>query len=136
MCHSLTALTLHADGSHLLNNLVFGALRVPSRRGAGHGAGVAQHSGGGCRGEGINAWLHPRGHISIGASTGVFSALGLLVALQWKRYDPLRQHRLRRWAPPVIGAILLGYLGTSGARTDVLAHVCGIVSGGIARRGV
>jgi hypothetical protein len=59
----------------------------------------------------------------------VFSALGLLVALQWKRYDPLRQHRLRRWAPAVIGAILLGYLGTSGSRTDVPAHVAGILTG-------
>jgi rhomboid protease GluP len=129
---AVTALTLHADGGHLLNNLVFGAL-FGVLLGAELGMGWAWASIllAGAAGNGINAWLHPPGHTFIGASTAVFSALGLLVSLQWKRYDPLRQHRLRRWAPPVIGAILLGYLGTSGARTDVLAHVAGIVTGGL-----
>ena len=127
---TVTALTLHADGGHLLNNLVFGAL-FGVLLGGELGMGLAWCSilVAGAAGNGINAWLHPPDHTSIGASTGVFSALGLLVALQWKRDDPLRQHRLRRWAPAVIGAILLGYLGTSGSRTDVPAHVAGILTG-------
>lgn len=127
---TVTALTLHADGSHLLNNLVFGAL-FGILLGHELGMGMAWCSIllAGAVGNAINAGLHAPGHMSIGASTAIFSALGLLIALQWKRYDPLRQHRLRRWAPTVIGAVLLGYLGTSGSRTDVLAHVTGMGSG-------
>ena len=129
---TITALTLHADGSHLLNNLVFGAL-FGILLGHELGMGMAWLSIllAGAVGNGLNAWWHAPDHISIGASTAIFSALGLLMALQWQRYDPLRQHRLRRWAPTVIGAVLLGYLGTSGARTDVLAHVTGMGSGAV-----
>jgi membrane associated rhomboid family serine protease len=129
---TVTALTLHADGSHLLHNLVFGAL-FGILLGHELGMGVAWCSIllAGAVGNGINAWWHAPGHMSIGASTAIFSALGLLLALQWRRYDPLRQHRLRRWAPPVIGAVLLGFLGTSGERTDVLAHVTGMGSGAV-----
>ena len=129
---TITALTLHADGSHLLNNLVFGAL-FGILLGHELGMGMAWLSIllAGAVGNGLNAWWHAPDHISIGASTAIFSALGLLMALQWQRYDPLRQHRLRRWAPTVIGAVLLGYLGTSGVRTDVLAHVTGMGSGAV-----
>ena len=127
---TVTALTLHADGSHLLNNLVFGSL---------FGVLLAQEVGvrwawlglvlSGALGNGLNAWFHPPEHTSIGASTGVFGAVGMLMGLQWRKPVAARRSRLRRWAPPVIGAVFLGLLGTSGVRTDVMAHVAGVVVG-------
>ena len=129
---TVTALTLHADGPHLFNNLVFGTLfGVLLSNELGTGLTWFSILLAGAVGNGLNACLQAPDHMSIGASTGVFSAIGLLVVLQWKRYHHWKQHRLRRWAPLIIGAILLGYLGTAGERTDVLAHVVGMASGGI-----
>ena len=128
----VTALTLHADASHLLNNLIFGSL-FGLLLCLELGTGLTWFSIllAGAVGNGVNAYLHAAGHMSIGASTGVFGAIGLLVGLQWKRYGHWKQDLLRRWAPPIIGLILLGYLGTGGVRTDVLAHICGTASGGM-----
>jgi len=127
---TVTALTLHADGSHLLNNLVFGSL---------FGVLLAQEMGvgwawlgmvlSGALGNGLNAWIHPPVHASIGASTGVFGLVGMLMGLQWRKPVAARRSRLRRWAPPVIGAVFLGLLGTSGERTDVIAHLAGVAVG-------
>lgn len=127
---TVTALTLHADGSHLLNNLVFGSL---------FGVLLAQEMGVGrawlglllcgAFGNGLNAWIHAPEHASIGASTGVFGAVGMVMGLQWRKPYAARRSRLRRWAPPVIGAVFLGLLGSSGERTDVMAHVTGLTVG-------
>lgn len=127
---TVTALTLHADASHLLNNLVFGSL---------FGVLLAQEMGvgwawlglvlSGALGNGLGAWIHPPQHASIGASTSVFGAVGMLMGLQWRRPFAARRSRLRRWAPPVIGAVFLGLLGTSGTRTDVTAHLAGAAVG-------
>jgi len=127
---TVTALTLHADGPHLFNNLLFGSLfGILLANELGTGLTWFSILLAGAAGNGVNAFLHAPNHISIGASTGIFSAIGLLVASQWKHFSHWKQHRLRRWAPPVIGAVLLGYLGTAGERTDVLAHVVGTGSG-------
>ena len=128
----VTALTLHADASHLLNNLIFGSLfGLLLRPELGTGLMWFSILLAGAVGNGVNAYLHPPDHLAIGASTGVFGAIGLLVGLQWKRYSREKPRRLRRWAPPIVGGILLGYLGTGGERTDVLAHICGTASGGV-----
>jgi membrane associated rhomboid family serine protease len=46
-----------------------------------------------------------------------------------------RRHTLRpsfsRWAPLVGGAVLLGFLGAGGARTDVAAHLMGFLCGSV-----
>lgn len=126
---TVTALTLHADPVHLASNTVFGALFI---------AGVAQAIGGGAAllavllagavGNGFNAWVQPVTHTSIGASTATFGAVGILAAVLFRRREALRG-RLRRWTPPFIALILLGYLGFSGERTDVMAHVLGTLAG-------
>ena len=127
---TVTALTLHADGSHLLNNLVFGSL---------FGVLLAQEIGVGrtwlamvlcgALGNGLNAWFHAPEQASIGASTGVFGVVGMLMGLLWRKPVAARASRLRRWAPPVIGAVFLGLLGTAGERTDVMAHLTGVAVG-------
>ena len=127
---TVTALTLHADGSHLLNNLVFGSLfgvLLAQERGVGWAWLAMVVSG--ALGNGLNAWIQPPEHASIGASTGVFGVVGMLMGLQWRKPVAARGSLLRRWAPPVIGAVFLGLLGTSGERTDVMAHLTGVAVG-------
>jgi len=126
----LTALTLHTDAAHLLGNVFFGAL---------FGSLLAQLVGNGrawlgmlvagAVGNGLNALVQKPDHGSIGASTAVFGVLGLLMTCEWGRRQRLRNRALRRWAPLFGGAALLGFLGASGERTDVAAHVAGMLAG-------
>jgi rhomboid protease GluP len=127
---AVTALTLHADASHLAGNVLFGAAFLAALcpfLGTGAASLVCLLSG--ALGNVFNALLQDAGHRSLGASTAVFGALGALAALQWRHRVRLRQRRLRRWTPLVMAAILLGYLGTEGVRTDLVAHVTGLVAG-------
>ena len=62
--------------------------------------------------------------------------LGLLASYEWVRRHALGLGPLRRWAPLMAGAALLGYLGMGGdpaspqaQRTDVVAHVTGFLAG-------
>jgi len=73
--------------------------------------------------------VQPPTHGSIGASTAVFAALGILAALTWRRQMPVRRPGVRRWLPLGAGVMLLFYLGTGGERTDVVAHLAGFVAG-------
>ena len=123
---ALTALTLHADEAHLLGNLLFGTFfAFLLCRQLGAGAAWFAILLAGVTGNLVNAQLHPADHHFIGASTAVFGAIGMLSALQWKP----RPSRWRQWAPLIIGAVLLGFLGTAGQRTDVLAHIAGMGTG-------
>jgi membrane associated rhomboid family serine protease len=134
---AVTALTLHADGEHLLHNLIFGSLFGLLLAGE-LGAGLAWLCvvATGALGNAANAWLQGPEHLSLGASTGVFAGIGLLMAQQWRGYGQAGSRSLRRWAPPVMAAVFLGYLGTAGERTDVLAHLTGLVAGGLAGLGL
>lgn len=123
---ALTALTLHADEAHLLGNLLFGAFfAFLLCRQLGAGAAWFAILLAGATGNLLNAQLHPADHRFIGASTAVFGTIGMLSALQWKP----RPSRWRQWAPLIIGAVLLGFLGTAGEHTDVLGHLAGMGTG-------
>jgi len=126
----ITALTLHSDLRHLLGNVFFGALFVgPVCQVLGTGLGLWTVLLVGTTGNWLNAMVQRPDHMSLGASTAVFGALGLLGAFQWRRRLRLRTGAMRRWTPVIGAVILLGYLGTSGERTDVLAHVTGFLAG-------
>lgn len=130
---TLTALTLHVDVEHLLSNVVFGgvagALVVHS---LGAGVGWFAIAVAGALGNAFNAIvLQDPGHISVGASTAVFAALGLLSG-HTQRYSNIRnpwRRGLRRFAPAFAGVLLLAFLGFGTERTDVGAHVAGFVVG-------
>ncbi|MGH8260090.1 MAG: rhomboid family intramembrane serine protease, partial [Steroidobacteraceae bacterium] len=66
---------------------------------------------------------------SAGASTAVFTALGLLSAYSWRERRLPPQHGTRSWSPLVAGVVLLGWLGTAGKHTDVFAHLAGFCVG-------
>ncbi len=79
----------------------------------------------------IEALLAAADHTAVGASTAVFTALGLLAAYSWRERHLLPQRPAQRYSPLFAGVVLLGWLGTSGANTDVMAHLLGFAVGGI-----
>ena len=126
----LTALTLHADLAHLLSNLAFGALfGYPAARLFGPGIAWLLILLGGGLAYGVDAMLHPPNHYLLGASTAVFTALGLVAAFGWRRHLRNWSPWMRRSAPLIGGIALLAFTGTAGENTDVLAHLTGFVVG-------
>ena len=126
----LTALTLHADLAHLLSNLAFGALfGYPAARLFGPGIAWLLILLGGGIAYGADALLHPPNHYLLGASTAVFTALGLVAAYGWRRHLRNWSPWMRRAAPLIGGIALLAFTGTAGENTDILAHLAGFVVG-------
>ena len=129
---TLTALSLHADLLHLASNLVSGVVfGVLVTQILGSGLAWLAVLLAGAVGNALNALVHAPEHTAIGASTGIFGALGILAGyMRRSRVIPWRGG-LRRWAPLAAGVMLLAFLGFSGERTDVGAHVAGFAVGGV-----
>ncbi|MDD5286080.1 MAG: rhomboid family intramembrane serine protease [Desulfuromonadaceae bacterium] len=126
----VTALTLHADLPHLLGNLLIGGVFIILLcREFGSGLTWSLLLGTGILGNLLNAWLQSPLHRSIGASTAVFGAVGLMAAISAVRY----RHQLQRhWFIPVAaGLALLAILGTEGKHTDLGAHLFGFGFGAL-----
>jgi membrane associated rhomboid family serine protease len=125
----VTALTLHADWAHLSSNLAIGGIFVIFLcRELGSGLAWSLLLSAGLLGNLVNACLQSPGHSSVGASTAVFGAVGILASLSLVRYRHQLQHR---WPLPVAAALaLLAILGTEGKNTDLGAHLFGFVYGG------
>lgn len=126
----VTALTLHSDVSHVFANVVaaavFGTLLF---RSLGPGLGSSVVLAAGALGNLLNAWAHGDGHHSVGASTAVFGAIGILCGLQCVRRWRISVGGRGAWLPLAAGLGLLAMLGSSGEDTDVGAHFFGLVSG-------
>jgi len=128
-----TALLLHADWGHLVSNMVGIALfgTVVCLR-LGYGLGFFAILTTAMAGNGLNALVYQAGHHSIGASTAVFSALGIAgmmrAVMRWRHPE----ERKWAWLPPAAALALLAFLGAS-LKTDILAHfwgfLCGLAAG-------
>lgn len=130
---AFTALTLHANlghlGANLAAGLVYAGFLLPLF-GAGWTWLFIVLAGG--AGNWLNAWGYRNvEHLSIGASTAVFAALGMLVAAQCvMRTLAVRQVRAREILVPVgAGLGLLAYLGAGDQQTDYMAHFFGLLAG-------
>lgn len=131
---AVTALTLHADVVHLVANLISGmgfTFFVCRFFGAAVGWLLVVLSG--VAGNILNAMVYyPEPHTSIGASTAVFGALGLLTGVGlWAAVSvPDRGMALPRWLVPLLGGLtLLGLFGVGEGNVDVAAHISGFVCG-------
>jgi membrane associated rhomboid family serine protease len=124
----VTALTLHADSLHLVSNLAIGGIfAIFLCRELGSGLAWSLLLGAGALGNLANAYAQSPSHSSVGASTAVFGAVGILAAISLMRY---RQQLRRRWPLPVASALaLLALLGTEGKNTDLGAHLFGFLFG-------
>ena len=136
---AVTALTLHADGSHVLGNVISGSIFASAvHRRLGPGGGSLAILASGIMGNIANAFWHSAlgngAHSSIGASTAVFGAIGLLAATQVVIDRPQIAGARRGWieigSPLVGGLALLGALGAS-PRADLGAHFFGFLSGAL-----
>ena len=129
---TVTALTLHGDLVHVGTNaiaMVFFLTAVC--RTLGPGLGVAMALVAGTLGNLCNAWFYGFDHISVGASTAVFGALGLLGGAGVARRRRLGLQGRRAWIPLVAGLAILAMLGTGGHRVDFWAHFWGFICGGV-----
>ena len=127
---AVTALTVHLDLDHLGGNLAFGAFFgyfVGKYFGNGFGwlAVLLASTGANV----LNAWVQGPAHRSIGASTAVFAALGMLATYTWRR-GYLRDTPWRSRIAPIVASIgLLAFTGTAGENTDLGAHLFGFIAG-------
>lgn len=124
-----TALLLHADIVHLLGNMAGIAILGSAVCSVmGWGVGWLAILSSGIAGNVLNALVYKAGHSSIGASTAVFGALGILSAWQVSHRVTHPGRRLKALMPLGAGLALLGFMGSS-VHTDVLAHLFGFISG-------
>jgi membrane associated rhomboid family serine protease len=125
-----TALTLHADVKHLLSNLVFGVFfGLFAGRLLGSGVAWLTIVLAAATANGLNTLLLESTHRSIGASTAVFAALGVVAGYVWFGRLMSQDRWSNRYGPIVGGLALLMYTGTGGPNTDVGAHLFGFACG-------
>ena len=126
---SVTSLMIHANAMHLAGNIlgiaVFGTAVCTI---TGWGVGWLMILVTGIAGNIMNAVLYQAGHLSVGASTAVFGAIGILAAQQFFKKFRLPGQRMRAWLPLGAGLALLSILG-SGEHTDFMAHLFGFMAG-------
>jgi membrane associated rhomboid family serine protease len=128
----LTALTLHADVSHLVGNLVFGTVfGLFAGRLLGSGVGWLAIVVAAASGNLLNTLLLESAHRSIGASTAVFAALGIVAGYVWRARLMSQERWPYRLGPVIGGFALLMYTGSGGGdgNTDVGAHLLGFLCG-------
>ena len=127
---AVTALTLHADLAHIAANSLFGALfgyLLARFLGAGMGWLLAVVSA--VAANLTNAYIQPDEFRSLGASTAVFAALGVIGAYAWQRRYFASDDRRRRFAPAFAAIALIAFTGTSGERVDLFGHLFGFLYG-------
>ena len=128
-----TALFLHGDMSHLLGNIAAGFFMFGLVLGDfGIRRGSLALLGSALAGNLAAAALHPwSGYTSIGASTAVFGALGVLTgaAVRAALWNAPRLSWRTLMLPLLAGGSLLALYGAGGLRTDVVAHATGFVAG-------
>ncbi len=126
----ITALTLHSGLRHIAGNIVFGTLfGLFAGRLLGSGLAWFAIVVSGAMGNVLNTLLLESSHRSIGASTAVFAALGLVVGYVW-RAKLMSQERWPYRVGPIVGGLaLLMYTGTGDANTDIGAHLMGFLCG-------
>jgi rhomboid protease GluP len=128
-----TALFLHADGAHVLSNVLFGLFAftaVSSTLGRLRGWTLLALASvlGNC----VAAAIHfPEPYRSLGASTAIFAGLGLLTGRAVRRaVGAGARHGWRAvYAPLGSGFVLLGFYGAGGPDVDVSAHIAGFACG-------
>ncbi len=132
----VTALFLHGDAGHLTSNLVGGVFAFAAVvTTMGIARGWAAIGTAAVAGNLVVVWAHAGSdYRSLGASTAVFAALGVLVGRAVRM--AMRGERRRRWRaallPLATGVAVLGLYGAGEQRVDVLAHVAGFGAGVVA----
>ena len=136
----VTAVTLHADVGHLVGNLFgIGLFGYFTARYLGNGLGWLSILLTASLANLTNNLLHlDSAFYSLGASSAVFGALGLVTGFPigsfFRTGDKITK---RQWIIPLAGGLmLLAWLGSGDARTDVAAHLWSFIFGLILASGI
>ena len=124
----ITALTLHADGVHLLGNCLLGGFLLHYYfQILGNGIGLAALLITATLANLANVLSHGPDHHFVGFSTAVFAVIGILSSINFRRHSSLgRTHLLM---PLMAGSAMLAMVGSSGEHTDLGAHFFGLAFG-------
>ncbi len=127
----LTATTLHADDLHLISNLVSGyfILNLLNHR-LGIGSIMLLASLGGAAANFAVAWITGPQHNSIGFSSVVFCALGILGSIE-TFFLPRKGDRSLRRLSPLIAALFMAIMVGLGENADVKVHFIGFGIGSL-----
>ena len=127
---TVTALTLHANLSHIVANSVTGALfGYATGRYLGDGFAWFLILVSGAFGNLLNALMRPDTFYAIGASTACFAAAGVLCGFTWRK-SFVKGASARFNYLPIVGAIaLFVFMGMEGENTDVVGHLMGLAVG-------
>jgi len=130
----ITPLTLHADIVHLLGNCFLGGILLHFLLHiTGNGIGLIIILISAVTANYINVIIHGHDHYFVGFSTAVFAIIGMLCTISLTRQN--KHTTLHFFIPLMAGFALLALLGSGGKRTDLGAHLfgllCGFVSGGV-----
>lgn len=136
MYRLVTALTLHADLVHLLGNCFLGGFLLHYFfHLTGNGIGLFALLVTAATANFINVVGHGPSHLFVGFSTAIFSVIGMLSTISFALRT--RRYTLHFFMPLMSGLALLAFLGSSGERTDLGAHLfgllCGLVFGNFVR---
>ena len=127
---TITALTLHSGLPHYFGNLVFGSFfGVLAGRVLGSGVTWFAVVVAAALANFLNTILLDSTHRSIGASTAVFAALGLVAGFAWRAKLFAQDRWAYRLGPVIAGVALLAYTGTGDENTDIGAHLAGFATG-------
>jgi len=127
---TITALMLHRDVLHLVGNMaamIVFTSAVAAVTGGGVGGFMILLAG--MTGNLWNAFFYRSSHCSVGASTAVFGAIGILAALGFGLKIGRSGRRLSACLPLFGGFCLLAFLGGPGERVDIMAHLFGFAAG-------
>ena len=121
----VTALTLHANIVHLFGNVCLGGVLLAFLSGlTGSGTAWLLAVLSGSIGNTLNLIFRAAHHNSVGFSTAVFGVIGAFCGIR-----AFREGVVNVLLPMGAGLGLLAMLGTGGERTDIGAHVWGLLSG-------
>jgi rhomboid protease GluP len=126
---TVTALTLHADAPHVVGNSAASVVLVAAvshQLGPGVGLWLLLVAGAGSNA--LTAVVHGAHHNSVGASTAMFGAIGILAATRVTSRGR-RPAVCKLWMVVAASLALLALLGTS-PDADLLAHLFGLLLGG------
>lgn len=132
----VTPLTLHADVVHLMGNCFLGGILLHYfLHLTGNGIGLFALLVTATIANLINVVMHGPGHLFVGFSTAVFSVIGMLCTISFAMKT--KRSTIHIFMPVMSGLAFLGFLGSSGERTDLGAHLfgllCGLISGNFVR---
>lgn len=132
----VTPLTLHADVVHLMGNCFLGGILLHYfLHLTGNGIGLFALLVTATTANLINVVMHGPGHLFVGFSTAVFSIIGMLSTISFTMKT--RRSTFHFFMPVMSGLAFLAFLGSSGERTDLGAHLfgllCGLIAGNFVR---